>query len=74
MISHLDAMSLGNIASRGGSLEVDGRKYDAMSLGNIASKLLPGKHLKVHNSGSFDAMSLGNIASRASEGANVIFC
>ncbi|RYH02748.1 hypothetical protein EU805_09080 [Salipiger sp. IMCC34102] len=74
MIKHLDALALGGIALKGGSLEVDGSQFDALALGGIAQKLQPGAHLKIHNSARLNALAMGGIASKAGTGATVIFC
>lgn len=64
MIEHLSALDLGTVASRGGSLEVNGARFSALDLGTIASRLAGGATLKVHNSARFSALDLGSIASR----------
>ncbi len=71
MINHLTALDLQGIASRGGSLEVDGAVYTAMDLQGIAIRLTPGAHLKIHNSKTKTALDLQGIAS--SKPGQVVF-
>lgn len=64
MIKHLNALDLGGIAARGGSLEVNGPSFTAFDLGGIAARLSDGATLKIHNSACFTALDMGGIAAR----------
>ncbi|MCJ2033169.1 hypothetical protein [Methylobacterium sp. J-068] len=72
MMTNKTALDLGNIAARGGSLEVDGSRYTPLDLGNIAARLSAGATLKIHNSDRLTALDAGNIAAR--NPGKVIFC
>ena len=72
MIRHLSALELGGIASRGGSLEIDGAQFTALDLGGIAGRLSNGATLKIHNSHHLSAHDMGGIAGR--KRGQVIFC
>ena len=64
MIERLNALDLGGIAARGGSLEVNGAQFSALDLGGIAARLAGTAHLKIHNSARFTALEMGGIAAR----------
>jgi len=73
MIEHLSHVQLVNIATRGGSLEVNGARFSAAELIDIAVRLQPGASLKIYNCNSKSEKDLINIASRKNQG-QVIFC
>lgn len=64
MIEHLNALELGGIAARGGSLVINGARFNALELGQIASRLSNGATLQIMNSARFSALELGGIAAR----------